>query len=361
MPSRDRSETADEAVGPRRLLLAVEGGPPAQDEAWLDGLARAGFDVRRMDGEGGLRSALRRPLDSILAWDDAAGERALATLAAVRRAGLGVAVIVVAHPRAPAAALRCLEQGAYGVLDADRLERLAPMASRLLEDLHRDTVDALIGRVAHDLNNVLAPMPLVLQLVRMRGSAERGHLATLDGAVRGSMNAVRELSELVLARAGGALKVRTKHLVALAAARFREGLGGARLVFSEYPPVVAPIRVDATRVLEVLACLGRRVLDAVGGDEELRFRVRDLEAPKASDGAGGALEAEMVVAADDETVRWAPDSADGDLATVGKIVAEEGGVLETVWPSEGAARAYRLRFPAVLPVRPAGDLTTPSS
>lgn len=361
MRARDRPDAAGGAPGPRRLLLAVEGAG-AEAEEWLGGLDAAGFDAVRMDGHGGLRAALRRPLDTILAWDDAAGEHALATLAAVRDAGLGVKVIVVAHPRAAASALRCLEQGAYGVIEAGRPERLAPMASRLLEDLHRDTVAALIGRVAHDLNNVLAPIPLALQLVRLHGGEELGHLATLDGAVRGSMSAVRELSEMLLARPGQDIKVRAKHLVAIASARSREGLGGARRVMSEYPPVVAPIRADPTRVLEVLACLGRRVLDVAGVGDELRYRARDLEIAggpgsagstgfaDGADGAGRVREVEMVVsvglAADDETARWERDAGWDDLEGVETVVAAYGGVLEAARPHEGAARAFRLRFPA---------------
>ncbi len=357
MRSPIRPEGSEEVSEPLRLSLAVHGAGPDDAAAWLAGLDRAGFLVRPVAAadEAGLRAALRRPLDLVLVWDDEAGGRAPAALAAIRDGARAVPVVVVAHRGAGAAAVRYLDRGAYALLDPERPELLSRIATRLLADLHRETVTALTGRIAHDLNNLLAPIPLALQLLRDHGlpGSDTGHLGTIDVSVRGSMRAVRELSELVLARVGRPFRIRAKHLVALAAARLREALSGSRRVLSEYPPGLAPIRVDPRRLLEVLACLGRRALDAAEESEELLFRGGDVElaAGIAGGARGAATGVEIVVAAgrgaELATAAWAPSAGLGDLAEVREAVAAEGGTLEVV-PAAGdaAVRAFRLLFPA---------------
>lgn len=363
MRSPGPPEEPDDEVGePRRLYLVVHGARREDSEPWLAGLGRAGFAVRwaGAGGEADLSAALRQPLDLVLVWDDEGGERALAALAALRREVSAARVIVVAHPRAGEAAVRCLERGAYGVLEGDQPDRLPPLAGRVLADLHAETVTALAGRIAHDLNNLLAPIPLALQLVRDRGptgiragtGAAGGHLATIDVSVRGSMGAVRELSELVLARPGRPLEVRAKHLVALAAGRLREGFGGTRQVLGEYPPDLAPVRVEATRALQVLCALGRRVRDAAGDGEELVLRGDGVELPTRpgapAPGAGVALAVAAGRSPDPGTAAWAPGGGGAELATLREVVEAEGGTLE-VAPGSGPGRAFRVLLPAAAP------------
>lgn len=371
MRSRSRHETSREVAEPRRLRLAIHGAEPEEAETWLAALRRAGVDVQvaAAGGASELRAGLRQPLDMTLAWDDAAGERALEALDTVREEGLAVRVVVVAHPEAPGAAVRCLEQGAYGVLDADRPERLPPMAVRLLDDLHRETVAALTGRIVHDLDNLLAPIPLALRLLHDRGLPGRlaGHVATIDDAVRGSMAALRGLSELILTGQSRLLEVPAKHLVAIAATRMRDGLGGTRNVLSEYPPGLAAIRLDATRALEVLACLGRRVLDAAQDEDELVYRGSDVALSPSRGGGAATATVEIVVAAGRATEAgvetWEASEEHEDLATVREIVAAADGTAQVGRSSESAAaRAYRLSFPAAAPAvgSGAGTFRAPS-
>lgn len=270
--------------GPVRLLF-VGAGDAA--EAWSAALEEEGLECRIAHGRevGAVRERLLDPLDAIVAWDDEAGERSAVVVAAASAFGPEVPVFAVPHPGAPDGAVRALAAGAAGTVERQHPERLPAAVRGILRRTALETRGALAGRIAHDLNNTLAPVPLATQLLgRSLGRPEaagtqKSHLDAIDQASRASMRSVRQLSELLAARDHELLRVQAKHPLAIAAQHWRDAPDGVGRVLVEYPPDLAAVRVVVPRLLQVLGCLARRVLDRSGGGE-LLFLGRE-------DGAGG--------------------------------------------------------------------------
>lgn len=345
----DRSSGKGAAAAPVRLLFAGAGGT-ADD--WSAALEREGLECRIAAAEArAVRERLRDPLDGIVAWDDEAGERAASVVAASSSSGPAVPVVVVAHPGSPRGALRALAAGAVAVLDRDHPERLPAVVRRALREAGLVTREALAGRIAHELNNTLAPIPLAAQLLRgtlgrpEAAAALESQLDAVDQAGRSSMRSVRDLSELLTASVGAPLRVRAKHLLAIAAQHWREVPDRAAGVLVEYPPDLPAVRLTVPRVLQVLACLARRSLDRTGGGE-LLFLGRE--------GEGGDVELHVRCGppgSPGRGRRTAPDSgggvpagADHGLAEVHRAVEEEGGRLR-VLEGEGGCSGFVLLLP----------------
>jgi DNA-binding response OmpR family regulator len=357
-------------------LLCVAAAAGADD--WIGALGAAGFDVRaaRIEDAAAVRSALRDPLDLVLAWDDAGGERAGAVLAAARDAAATVPVAVVGHPAAEHGLLRALDQGAAAGLEAGRPGRLPAELRRILQGEWLLTRIALTGRIAHDLNNLLAPIPLAVQLLQRNGDpvSARGQLQSVDAATRRSMDAVKELSELLVAKVATPLRVRAKHLLTLASRPWRGLPSGAPAVLTEYPPDLGGVRVDLLPFLQVLWCLARRAVDDVAGAPgsagELLFSGRNLDRPPAA-GQAGEVELRVVRAPstafagqpEADPLR-APEPSDR-LATILGMVEAQGGTLAVLdGPPDlagyalvlPASRSYR----AAEPPRPRASPPPPS-
>lgn len=337
-----------------RLLLVA--APPGA-EAWTAELAEAGIDTRRASvrDPSGVAAALRDPLDLVVAWDDEAGGRAAAVVAAVRAQGAGVPVAVVAHAAAEEGVLRAVAEGAAAVLESGRPRRLPAALGRILEREWLAARLALTGRIAHDLNNLLAPIPLAVQLLQRAPapSAERGQLDSVQTATRRSMVAVKELSELLAADASLPLQVRTKHLLALASRSWRRLPEAAHTVLTDYPPDLGSVHVDLVGILRLLWCLARRALDAAGSTADdpgaLLFSGRDLARGPAPETAGVELRVVSSPTAgfegrhDLDPVR-APEPPDR-LDAVLEVAAAQGGVLTVVDAGLGRA-GYSLLLPA---------------
>lgn len=331
-----------------RLLLV---GAGSDGPAWPAALERAGTAVRVgvSDDPGGVAAALRDPLDLILVWEDAAGTRAREVFAALLREGLEVPVAVVAHPETgdvPQAA---------AMLDRERASWLPGTVERVLRRERLESCLSLTGRIAHDLNNFLAPIPLAVQLLRRnRGTpAEGGQIESIDAASRGSMAAVRELSELLVAPVDGPVQVRAKHLLAIAARHWRqalEGRPGAPVgILADYQPDLASVRVDVLRLLQVLSCLARRALDGAPGGE-LLFQGRNA-GERASLG-GPAVELRIACAASGveallgraEVRAMVRRGAEEGLEAVQEVVENQGGALG-ILPSGPDRRGFVVLLP----------------
>ncbi|HUP43340.1 MAG TPA: hypothetical protein VM599_09030 [Thermoanaerobaculia bacterium] len=344
MPRAPDSEAAGRAPAEPLLPVAlalVGGGPEAS--RWRSALETAGVAVRAAECEdaAGLAPALRDPLDLVLVWDDAAGERALSVQAAADREGSTVAVAVVTHPAAEATARVALEQGAAALLARGSAESLPETLRWLLRAVRLETRSELIGRIAHDLGNLLAPIPLAVTLLRRAEGRPPGpgQLDALESSARGSMAAVRELTELLVAPPEAAVRIRAKHLLALAARSWRHPPAATAAapaeVIADYPPDLAAVRVDPVRLLQVLWCLARRALDAAPGGE-LSFRGRNLEPALAGDPAPHGPAVEIRVACGASGV----EAAAGRAAPAGQADRDgPAGVRAVVEAHGGSLRA----------------------
>lgn len=313
---------------PIRLLLV---GAGAEGAAWPAALERSGTAVRAVssDGPGGVAPALRDPLDLILVWEEAGAGRVEEVFAALLREGVPVPVAVVADPETADV------PGAAAVLPREGASWLPGALERVFRRQSLETCLALTGRIAHDLNNRLAPIPLAVQLLqRTHGTpAAAGPVESIDAASRGSMGAVRELGELLVASLEGPLQVRAKHLLAIAARHWRRALAGRPGapvgVLTDYQPGLAPVRVDVPRLLQVLSCLARRTLDAAPGGELLLQGRNVGERPSLG---GPAVELRVACAASGVEGRLAragleERAGDEGPAALREVVEAQGGEL----------------------------------
>ncbi len=380
---------APEAALPVRLLLVGAGEEAAAWRADLEA-ARVAVRTRAIEDPGGVAAALREPFDLILVWDDAGGWRAPEILAAVRREGFEVPVAVVADPGAKtpcggvpygaASALGGPSATVAAILLRGRPGWLPGALARILRQVRLENRMALTGRIAHDLNNLLAPIPLAVQLLRRHGAgpADPGQIEAVDSASRGSMAAVKDLSELLVAREDAALSVRAKHLLDITARHWRRALGsraGAPIgVLADYPPDLASVRVDVERLLQALSCLVRRALDGAPGGE-LLLQGRNLEpAPASGRAPGGDRGADRSAAivgvredggpAVELRVACAPSGVeafareaevqavvaegldDGGLEAIREVVEAHGGELGLL-PTGRAGKGFAVLLPAI--------------
>lgn len=353
MPRDARPEGAGGAVRSRVRLLLVAGGDEA--EAWLAGLRDAGLRTRaaRAEDLSGVSAALRDPADLVVVWDDPAGRRAGAVTAAVVAAGVPTPVAVVAHPDAEAGLAAALAEGAAAGFQRDRPGRLAAELGRLMERERLLVRIALTGRITHDLNNLLAPIPLASRLLR-RASHQEGvdrQLDSLDTASRRSMGAVKDLSELLAGEGEAPLRVQAKHLLTLATRPWRLR-GAPSTVLTDYPSDLRAVRVDVVRALQVLWCLARRALDRGAEDREpedgvLVFSGRNETV--ATGDPGVELRVEWVAPAGDEGHHGsgrlrAPQPSDR-LDVVVETAAELGGTVAVLEPGQGA-HGFALLLPS---------------
>lgn len=339
--------------GPVRLLF-VGAGDAA--EAWSAALEEDGLECRIAHGReaGAVRERLLDPLDGIVAWDDEAGESSAAVVAAASASGPEVPVLAVPHRSAPDGAVRALAAGAAGVVDRRHSERLPAAVRGILRRTALETREALAGRIAHELNNTLAPVPLATQLLgRSLGRPEasgtqKSHLDAIDQATRASMQSVRQLSELLVARDHEPLRVQAKHPLAIAAQHWRDSSHGVGRVLVEYPPDLPAVRVVVPRLLQVLGCLARRGLDRSAGGELLFLGREDGGGSvELSVGCGPPGSAAAAARPDPGTRDAVPVGAEDGLEEVLRAVEEGGGGLLRV-----EVRGGWKGFAVVLPESP---------
>lgn len=251
----------DAAELPTVLLVA----PGTAAGEWLGALDRAGEPARSAVVEtlAEAERALRDPVDLVVVWDDEAGERGRRAAEALAGARSPAPLVVVAHPEAPADAVPA---SASAVLGREGSGRLPAELRRALAAAERDMRVALSERIAHDLSNLLAPIPLAVQLLRRPGSdgAPAGTIDAVDLSARRAMAAVRELSALATAPDREPVRIGARHLLVVAARAWMEGEPRIGVV-TEYPPDLGRVRVRTVPLARVLWCCTRRALDRAGG------------------------------------------------------------------------------------------------
>lgn len=190
---------------------------------------------------------------------------------------------------------RWMEQNAAPLWDPDDPTRVKHMLAvtrdvtrrrqRELEDLRKQRIEAigeLAGGIAHDLNNVLAPIALSLdELRRSVGPRHAGDLQTLQRGIRHAADMLRQLLTFARGVEGERVPVSPAAVV--------QDLG--TLLDATLPKSIAlrtrigtdcMVLADATQLHQVLLNLCLNARDAMGEGGELRVSVEEitLEAPE---------------------------------------------------------------------------------
>ncbi len=257
------------------VLLVAPGAAAGESVAALERSgepARTAVVERLAEAE----RALRDPVDLVVVWDDEAGRRGREAVETLARARSPAPLVVVAHPEAPADAV---PPSASAVLGRGRSGRLPAELRHALAAAESEMRVALSERIAHDLSNLLAPIPLALQLLRRPGpdGPPPETIEAVDVSARRAMAAVKELSALATAPDGEPVRIGARHLLVLAARAWMEGEPRIRVI-TEYPPDLGRVRVRTVPLARVLWCCARRELDRAGGATpgDLVFQGRNL-------------------------------------------------------------------------------------
>ncbi len=236
---------------------------------------------------------------------------------------------------------------------------------QLLHAQRLESIGTLAGGMAHDLNNVLAPVLMSVDLLRDLVGGERGQrlLASVERSTRRGMDLVRQ----VLWFARGVEGERTVFDAGPLLGEVHKIVGesfprniSVRTEVSEGLPAVLG---DPTQVYQVLMNLALNARDAMprGGSLRLGARLLDAEdAPAAPGGRGPAgLSVELSVAdtgtgiePEDQSRIFEPffttkppgEGTGLGLSTAHSIVKSHGGVI-FVESTPGAGSVFRVRLP----------------
>jgi signal transduction histidine kinase len=299
-------------------VLIVEDSP---DDAaiMVSELERSGFELQwqRVDTEGPYRAALNEAVDVILSdytLPQFSQERALALL---QESGADIPFIVVSGTIGEERAVACLKAGATDYVLKDRLRRLGPAVQRALDE-HRErvrrraaetqlrvvqeqfaraqrmeSIGALAGGVAHDLNNVLAPILLTCELLKMEAH-DPDHqrlIATIKSSAERGAELVRQVLSFARGAEGRRLYMEPHHLVReivnIACQTFPKSIH----VRARIPNDIWTLAGDPTQIHQVLLNLCVNARDAMPRGGDLTLTVENVPAAAAAPLAAGAAHA----------------------------------------------------------------------
>jgi PAS domain S-box-containing protein len=130
-----------------------------------------------------------------------------------------------------------------------------------------ESIGSLAGGIAHDLNNVLAPILLAIEILKRRVADERAIqiLDTLESSARRGSNMVRQI--LTFARGAGSehITLEIRHLLTEMEKIFQETFPKSIRLRMEIGKDLRTLTGDGTQIHQVLLNLGVNARDAMPG------------------------------------------------------------------------------------------------
>lgn len=145
------------------------------------------------------------------------------------------------------------------ITEKKRMEQQFLRAQRL------DCVGALASGVAHDLNNILAPIIMGAQLLELsvHGQDDRDTLATIISSARRCANIVQQLLTFSRGQSGAVSLVQTRHVLQEVAKIAGETFPRTISIQTDISPDLWPVMGDATQFHQVLLNLCVNARDAI--------------------------------------------------------------------------------------------------
>lgn len=230
-----------------------------------------------------------------------------------------------------------------------------------------ESIGMLAAGIAHDLNNVLAPILMVAPMLRERATdpGDIRMLVTLEKSAERGAGLVRQILSFAQGTNGGRQLVQVKHLVHDIAAIIRETFPKNIELEQDIPRAPWPVNANPTQIHQVLLnlCVNARDAMPAGGTLRLRVEHEVLDDAKAAAIEGARSGSWVVLHIEDTGTGIPPDvlvhiwepffttkeankGTGLGLSTVRGIVENHGGFvsLETV-PQRGTT--FRVYLPAV--------------
>lgn len=230
-----------------------------------------------------------------------------------------------------------------------------------------ESIGMLAAGIAHDLNNVLAPILMAAPMLRERTTdpADQRILATLETSAERGAGLVRQILSFAQGTDGSRQLVQVKHLVRDISGIIRETFPKNIHLEEDIPPAPWPVKANPTQIHQVLLNLCVNARDAMPAGGTLRLRVEhavlDEEAAAALPGARAG--AWVVLHVEDTgtgippevlehiwepffTTKEANKGTGLGLSTVRGILETHQGFV-TLQTAPGRGTAFRVHLPAV--------------
>lgn len=255
------------------------------------------------------------------------------------------------------------------------------MEQQFLRAQRQESIGTLAGGIAHDLNNVLTPILMSIDLLRLRArdADERHMLDTIQISARRGADMVRQVLSFARGTPGArvALPVRTlfREIEVILQDTFPKNIACEIRCAEEVRPVLG----DPTQVHQILLNLCVNARDAMTGGGVLTLAARNLSdhEPTPRLPVAGAVTAWVVLEVGDTgtgipaelrdkifdpffTTKAVGQGTGLGLSTAAGLVRAHGGLLQ--FTSEvGHGTTFRIYLPAASPVSPAGPALVPDA
>ncbi|HEV2393463.1 MAG TPA: response regulator [Verrucomicrobiae bacterium] len=307
----------------------------------------------------------------------------------------GLVALEIAKHKAPAspfvfvsgtlgeeAAIESLQRGATDYVLKDRLARLGPAIRRALKESadraakqnleaqflraqRMETIGALAGGIAHDLNNALAPILMGIDLLKEDSPAEaRALLSTMRTCAERGAEMVKQILSFSRGVSGESALLNVKHLIYEMEKLVKEAFPRSIAVRTKIDLPLYPIKGNATQLYQLLLNLCVNARDAMPQGGALTIEATNITLENAvtawkaqpvsgphvlvsvSDtGQGMSAEVQGRIFEPFFTTKPAGKGSGLGLSTVKGIVKSHDGFVE-VWSKEGKGSAFKIYLPA---------------
>ncbi|MEN9572194.1 MAG: hypothetical protein RL514_49 [Verrucomicrobiota bacterium] len=164
------------------------------------------------------------------------------------------------------------------------------LEARFLRMQRLQGLGSLAGGVAHDLNNIFAPLLMTLDLLKdtLADKPEARIIQTMIGATRRGSGLVKQILAFARGTAGEKQAVPLRYLMEEVRAILSQTLPSNITVRSQCPAETPPVYADPTHLHQLLMNLGVNARDAMprGGQLRLAAEVCELDAAQAAQWPG---------------------------------------------------------------------------
>src|SRR5947209_396527 len=163
------------------------------------------------------------------------------------------------------------------VINTDVTER-KKMESQFLRAQRMESIGTLAGGIAHDLNNVLSPILMAVQMLQLKVSDEgtQEWLKILQANAERGADMVKQVLSFARGVEGERVTLQPKHLVKDIVKILSETLPKSISISSEIPNDLWLVSADATQVHQVLMNLCVNARDAMPQGGELSIRAENV-------------------------------------------------------------------------------------
>ncbi|PWT90809.1 MAG: hybrid sensor histidine kinase/response regulator [Blastocatellia bacterium] len=163
------------------------------------------------------------------------------------------------------------------IINTDVTERKR-IETQFLRAQRMESIGTLAGGIAHDLNNVLAPILLSVQMLKMkaRDESSRQLLELLETNAERGGNMIRQVLSFARGLEGERVTLQPKHIVKEVVKIMSETLPKSIELVFQIPPDLWLISADATQVHQVLLNLCVNARDAMPSGGNLSLKVENV-------------------------------------------------------------------------------------